>query len=51
MMVLIPFKAGHWFKPSSLDAKPNLSDVLIPFKAGHWFKPDETDAQILARLS
>ena len=36
--VLIPFKAGQWFK--HMCALPTDANklVLIPFKAGQWFK-------------
>ena len=36
--VLIPFKAGHWFKHGVNLTLCNKNKVLIPFKAGHWFK-------------
>ena len=39
-MVLIPFKAGQWFKHRQCSATRSPARVLIPFKAGQWFKQD-----------
>ncbi len=38
MQVLIPFKAGQWFKPTPTTYLQSMDLVLIPFKAGQWFK-------------
>ena len=38
-LVLIPFKAGQWFKPAVFGLYLGAVLVLIPFKAGQWFKP------------
>ena len=37
-MVLIPFKARQWFKPTQKERQAEVQRVLIPFKAGQWFK-------------
>ena len=36
--VLIPFKAGQWFKLGNFHQRGMEQAVLIPFKAGQWFK-------------
>ena len=36
--VLIPFKAGQWFKQKQKALFETAKNVLIPFKAGQWFK-------------
>ena len=36
--VLIPFKAGQWFKRGDGKKAFDVVSVLIPFKAGQWFK-------------
>ena len=46
ILVLIPFKAGQWFKLSLHHCNMVVVLVLIPFKAGQWFKPNLKNKQL-----